>query len=140
MRFGYSIHSTMKKTKINFQFFQSSCVIITYAKTKIADQLRCSSPPLLPLISSHLLWLYSPVCAGPGRKARRQVSHFSLNLSDITSPREKLFPKVSRRNKSACTYSDRDIPKNKAADQPTWMSNRTICASVVRKFKRHVFS
>ena len=47
-----------------------------------ADQRLCfrytdSSIPLLPTseiqVSSHLLWLYSPVCVGPGRKPRRPV-------------------------------------------------------------------
>ena len=47
-----------------------------------ADQRLCfrytdSTIPLLPrseiLASSHLLWLYSPVCVGPGRKPRRPV-------------------------------------------------------------------
>ena len=45
-----------------------------------ADQRLCfrytdSTIPLLPKseISSHLLWLYSPVCVGPGRKPRRPV-------------------------------------------------------------------
>ena len=31
--------------------------------------------------SSHILWLYSPVCVGPGRKPRRQV--FSQRGSNI---------------------------------------------------------
>ena len=49
-----------------------------------ADQRLCfryidSTIPLLSkseissLLSSHLLWLYSPVCVGPGRKPRRPV-------------------------------------------------------------------
>ena len=51
-----------------------------------ADQRLCfrytdSTIPLLPKYgfksefqaSSHLLWLYSPVCVGPGRKPRRPV-------------------------------------------------------------------
>ena len=45
-----------------------------------ADQRLCfrysdSTIPLLftSEISSHLLWLYSPVCVGPGRKSRRPV-------------------------------------------------------------------
>ena len=45
-----------------------------------ADQHLCfryldSTIPLLPKFqaSSHLLWLYSPVCVGPGRKPRRPV-------------------------------------------------------------------
>ena len=45
-----------------------------------ADQPLCfrytdSTIPLLPKFqaSSHLMWLYSPVCVGPGRKPRRPV-------------------------------------------------------------------
>ena len=26
-------------------------------------------------VSSHLLWLYSPVCVGPGRKPEDRISH-----------------------------------------------------------------
>ena len=49
-----------------------------------ADQCLCfrfsdSAIPLVPkyeiLASSHLLWLYSPVCVGPGRRPRRPFSH-----------------------------------------------------------------
>ena len=45
-----------------------------------ADQRLCfrytdSTIPLLPKseISSHILWLYSPVCVGPGQNSRRPV-------------------------------------------------------------------
>ena len=47
-----------------------------------ADQCLCfrfinSTIPLLPnpkfKDSSHFLWLYSPVCVGPGQKPRRPV-------------------------------------------------------------------
>ena len=47
-----------------------------------ADQRLCfryidSTIPLLPYpkfqASNHLLWLYSPVCVGPGQKPRRPV-------------------------------------------------------------------
>ena len=45
-----------------------------------ANQCLCfrytdSTIPLLPKFhaSTHLLWLYSPVCVGPGRKPRRPV-------------------------------------------------------------------
>ena len=56
-----------------------------------ADQRLCfrymdSTIPLLSNTksqdSSHLLWLYSPVCVGPGRKPRRPV--FSQRGSFIT--------------------------------------------------------
>ena len=68
-------------------------------ENKDADQLRgnretdqrlCfrytdSKIPLLPKseiqASSHLLWLYSPVCVGPGRKPRRPV--FSQRGSNV---------------------------------------------------------
>ena len=37
--------------------------------------------------SSHILWLYSPVCVGPGRKPRRPVSH---NEAQIQFPHRAL--------------------------------------------------
>ena len=64
-------------------------LLFAYAKTKGEDQLRgnhaadqhlCfryidSTIPVLPKFqaSNHLLWLYIPVCVGPGRKPRGQV-------------------------------------------------------------------
>ena len=55
-----------------------------------ADQCLCfrytdTSIPLLSKseASSHLLWLYRPVCVGPGRKPRRPVfSQPGLNDTD----------------------------------------------------------
>ena len=62
-----------------------------------ADQRLCfryiaSTIPLLPLntklqASNHLLWLYSLVCVGPGRKPRRSVfsqqgSYFCVSRSE----------------------------------------------------------
>ena len=61
-----------------------SCVMrkpaFCLSENKYADQL-CGTRIVQPLFllntkfqaSSHLLWLHSPVCAGPGRKFRRQV-------------------------------------------------------------------
>ena len=46
--------------------------------------------------SSHLLWLYSPVCVGPGRKPRRPVlSQRGSNRIDYEEnvQSEQLFPK-----------------------------------------------
>ena len=42
--------------------------------------------PKLP-VSSHLLWLHSPICVGPDWKPRRPVSHneTQLNLHDCSS-------------------------------------------------------
>ena len=63
-----------------------------------ADQRLCfrytdSTIPLLPIYmkfqaSSHLLWLYSPVCVRPGRKPRRPV--FSQRGSYFISSPEPL--------------------------------------------------
>ena len=62
--------------------------------TRKADQRLCfhyieSTVPLLPIYtkfqsSSHLLWLYSPVCVRPGPKSRRPV--FSQRDSYNMSP------------------------------------------------------
>ena len=41
--------------------------------------------------SSHLLWLYSPVCVGPGRKLRRPVSHDAAQLRLTRSENEDRF-------------------------------------------------
>ena len=58
-----------------------------------ADQRLCfryldSAIPLLPKSeisnSSNLLWLYSPVCVGPGQNSRRQV--FSRRCSNHSLP------------------------------------------------------
>ena len=42
-------------------------------ENKAADQLRSIAAQILSNseISSHLLWLYNPVCVRPGRKTRR---------------------------------------------------------------------
>ena len=46
--------------------------------------------------SSHLLWLYSPVCVGPGRKPRRQVfsQRSSYNLFQATTVSEEQTKKT----------------------------------------------
>ena len=69
-------------------------------ENKDADQLRsnctadkrlcfCYTDSIIPLLpkfqaSSHLLWLYSPVCVGPGRKPGRPV--FSQRGSSHNEP------------------------------------------------------
>ena len=56
-------------------------LLFTYAKIKSQISCLCfcykdGTIPLLPkfeISSLYLLWLYSPVCVGPGRKLRRRV-------------------------------------------------------------------
>ena len=49
--------------------------------TKILQSLYFLDPKFQA--SSHLMWLYSPVCMGPGRKLRRPV--FSQRGSNLSS-------------------------------------------------------
>ena len=58
--------------------------------------------------SSHLLWLYSPVCVGPGRKPRRRVffhneAHMRL-FKLISTFCCSLFRWISTIRVSFCTY------------------------------------
>ena len=50
--------------------------------TRIVQSLFFLNPKLQ--VSSHLLWLYSPVCVGPGGKPRRPV--FSQQSSNMYTP------------------------------------------------------
>ena len=42
--------------------------------------------------SSYLLWLYSPVCVGPGRKSRKPVSHPEAHIQLGKASGEDLDP------------------------------------------------
>ena len=46
--------------------------------------------------SSHLLWLYSPVCVGPGRKPRRPVFSERGSFYDVNEPLRDKFKDLSR--------------------------------------------
>ena len=56
------------KTQISFVVTAKLISVFVFA-TKIVQSLYFLNPKFQA--SSHLLWLYSPVCVGPGRKPRR---------------------------------------------------------------------
>ena len=78
------------------------------------DQRLCfryihSTIPLLPVnskfqASSHLLWLYSPVCVGPGRKPRRPVFSQRGSFQGIISESQRI-PSFSAYYKEVTYYS-----------------------------------
>ena len=58
------------KTQISFAVTAKLISAFTFA-TRIVQFLFYLNPKFQA--SSHLLWLYSPVCVGPGRKPRRPI-------------------------------------------------------------------
>ena len=60
----------MKKTQISFAVTAKLISVFVFA-TRILQSLCFLNSKFQA--SSHLLWLYSPVCVGPGRKPRRPV-------------------------------------------------------------------
>ena len=68
------------KTKTQISFAVTAKLISAFVfATRIVQSLYFLNPKFQ--VSSHLLWLYSPVCVGPGRKPRRPV--FSQRGSNI---------------------------------------------------------
>ena len=60
------------KTKTQISFAVTSKLICAFVfATRIVQSLYFLNPEFQA--SSHLLWLHSPVCVGPGRKPRRPV-------------------------------------------------------------------
>ena len=60
------------KTKAQISFAETAKLISAFVFAKrIVQSLYFLNPKFQ--VSSHLLWLYSPVCVGPGRKPRRPV-------------------------------------------------------------------
>ena len=60
------------KTKTQISFAVTSKLISTFAfVTRIVQSFYFLNPKFQA--SSHFLWLYRPVCVGPGRKLRRPV-------------------------------------------------------------------
>ena len=60
------------KTKTQISFAVTAKLISAFVfATRIVQFLFYLNPKFQ--VSSHLLWLYSPVCVGPGRKPRRPV-------------------------------------------------------------------
>ena len=64
--------SAYAKTKTQISFAVTAKLISAFVfALRIVQLLYYINPKFLA--SSHLLWLYSPVCVGPGRKPRRPV-------------------------------------------------------------------
>ena len=62
----------MRKTKTQISCAVTAQLISAFVfATRIVQSLYYLNPKLQA--SSHLVWLYSPVCVGPGRKPRRPV-------------------------------------------------------------------
>ena len=60
------------KTKTQISFAVTAKLIGAFVfATRIVQSLYFLNPKFQ--VSSHFLWLYSPVCVGPGRKPRRPV-------------------------------------------------------------------
>ena len=72
------LHMRKKKTQISFAVTAKLISVFVFA-IQIVHFLYNLNPKFQ--VSSHLLWLYSPVCVGPGRKPRRPV--FSERGSSI---------------------------------------------------------
>ena len=62
----------MPKTKTQISFAVTAKLISAFVFAKRIVQLHYFLDPKFQA-SSHLLWLYSPVCVAPGRKPRRPV-------------------------------------------------------------------
>ena len=59
------------KTQISFAVFTAKLISAFVFAILIVQSLYYLNPKFQA--SSHLLWLYSPVCVGPSRKPRRPV-------------------------------------------------------------------
>ena len=55
--------------------------------TRIVQLLYFLNPKLQ--VSSHLLWLYSPVCVGPGRKPRNRFSDVAARIVSSVKKEKK---------------------------------------------------
>ena len=68
-------------------------------ENKDADQRLCFryTDSTIPLLSSHPLWLYRPVCVGPGRKPRRPVFSYVLLIDQLKGNRIRLSSHGTKR-------------------------------------------
>ena len=67
---GFQHNYVKTKTQISFMVTAKLISAFVFA-TRIVQSLYCLNTKFQA--SSHLLWLYSPVCVKPGRKPRRPV-------------------------------------------------------------------
>ena len=73
------LHMRKQKTQISFAVTAKLIIAFVFA-IRIGQSLYYLHPKLQA--SSHLLWLYRPVCVGPGRKPRRPVFSQRGSFSD----------------------------------------------------------
>ena len=59
--------------------------------------------------STHLLWLYSPVCVGPGRKPRRRFSHNEAHMSLVARKAFALNPSQPPQIQRQRNFSKRNL-------------------------------
>ena len=89
-RFAYS------KTKTQISFAVTAKLISAFVlATWIVQSFYFLNPKFQA--SSHLLWLYRPVCVGPGRKPRRPV--FSQRVSFRVSTRQSILRLIRIQNR-----------------------------------------
>ena len=87
------------KTQISFAVTAKLISAFVFA-TRIVQSLYFLNPKFQA--SSHLMWLYSPVCVGPGRKPRRLV--FSQRGSNVTCTTDECgrLCTVATRHNTSC--------------------------------------
>ena len=81
------LHNAKTKTQISFAVTTKLISAFVFA-TRIVQSLYYLNPKFQS--TSHFLWLYSPVCVGPGRKPRIPV--FSQRGSFVLHIYNKKFP------------------------------------------------
>ena len=93
MRKPAFLHKNYAKTKMQISFAVISAFVFT---TWIVQSLYFLNPKFLT--SNHLMWLYSPICIGPGRKPRGPVfsqrgSFFSVSMHFcVPAPPNHTYP------------------------------------------------
>ena len=84
-----------EKTKTQISFAVTAKLISAFVfAIRIEHSLYYLNPKFQA--SSHLLWLYSPVCVGPGRKPRRPVFSEQGSYVKKQSPKDGLRRVVSK--------------------------------------------
>ena len=68
-------------------------------------------------VSSHLLWLYSPVCVGPGRKPEDRFSHNEAHMVSTLCCRSHIAAKMPMKNKSQ-NCKEQNITKTSPCNDP----------------------
>ena len=89
------------KTKTQISFAVTAKLISAFVfAIQIVQSLFYLNPKVQA--SSHLQWLYSPVCVGPGRKPEDRFSHNEAQLAPISiiDYHRLQIPMVFRKNKS----------------------------------------